>query len=245
MPAILETKALLLRSVDYRDSDRIVTLLTPEQGTFGAIARGARKSRKRFGGALQPFQELNVSYTASKSGGLNTLREAKIARPFMALMGSLPAIELGGRMMEFLRSVTADAEPEPMAYAVVCEALEALGETRVQSQSSAFELAFFTRIATLLGVAPQLEHCAETGIECPDHAPALFDPRRGSIVSRQAGGGPLLLSAEARNFLRRSCEAGWLDALTLEPADHQKAARALRAHLVARELLSRESPLLL
>ena len=50
-PETIRTRAIVLRLVDYRESDRIATLFTEALGRVGAIARGARKSQRRFGGA--------------------------------------------------------------------------------------------------------------------------------------------------------------------------------------------------
>ena len=52
------TRALVLRGVDYGEADRILTLLTPELGRVAVLARGARKSQRRFAGALEPFAVL-------------------------------------------------------------------------------------------------------------------------------------------------------------------------------------------
>src|SRR3954465_4389633 len=55
MPAPVKTQAVVLRSIRYGEADRIVHLYTPMRGRVGAIAKGARRARSRFGGRLQPF----------------------------------------------------------------------------------------------------------------------------------------------------------------------------------------------
>ena len=69
--------ALVLRLVDYRESDRIVTLFTQELGVLGAIARGARSSRRRFAGALEPYAIVRVELTQTRSE-LWTLEAARM-----------------------------------------------------------------------------------------------------------------------------------------------------------------------
>ncbi|GAG51712.1 unnamed protein product, partial [marine sediment metagenome] len=59
--AAIHTEALILRSVDFGESDRIVHLLVPEAGRLTAIAKGARRSFKRFPGTLDLFNHLRVS----------------------------------------------------------------------------------------------------------------------------------------------------------------------------------------
>ena len=55
MPAPLKTEAIVLRSIRYGEADRILHLYTPRYGRIGAIAKGARRSRSRFGARLEPF----------------------------------------------------------------------------------------------------------------------------------------------------------------------------------------------
>ncbi|HSM92508.1 MAG TPA: DNA repair protein RecO, partial [Anaeromyxobacteraceae bacterium] len=60
MASRLKVEGIVLRVVDYGESDRIVTLLTRERGKVGAYARGARASRRRFPGLLEPFTLLSA-----------------------------------------------------------------------------------------------------------------------------------------------------------------------------------------
>ncbi|HEY5376881.1 MAG TPA: recombination protein O N-terminal domain-containing protein, partial [Polyangiaceae bacterium] len=69
--------ALLLRRVEYGESDLVVTLLTDSIGRVSALARGARKSVKRFGGVIEPMHTLRISYDDRAGAELVVLREAK------------------------------------------------------------------------------------------------------------------------------------------------------------------------
>src|ERR671939_1223971 len=55
MPGPVKTQAVVLRSIRYGEADRIVHLYTPHRGRIGAIAKGVRRARSRFGGRLEPF----------------------------------------------------------------------------------------------------------------------------------------------------------------------------------------------
>ena len=54
MPGSLKTEAVVLRSIRYGEADRILHLYTPDLGRIGAIAKGVRRARSRFGGRLEP-----------------------------------------------------------------------------------------------------------------------------------------------------------------------------------------------
>ena len=63
-----EVLGIVVGHVDYGEADRIVHLLTPEQGRVAAMARGARKSRKRFGGALDLGNRIRTHISRGKGG---------------------------------------------------------------------------------------------------------------------------------------------------------------------------------
>jgi DNA repair protein RecO (recombination protein O) len=83
-----------LRNVDYADADRIVTLLTVRFGKAAFIARGARRSKKRFGGVLQPFLLLEVEVNQG-AGQLGSLLRAQISRSFPHIVTDLGLMAAG------------------------------------------------------------------------------------------------------------------------------------------------------
>src|SRR5436305_5335126 len=60
MPRPLKSEAIVLRSIRYGEADRIIHLYTPHRGRLGAIAKGARRSRSRFGARLEPFVQIRA-----------------------------------------------------------------------------------------------------------------------------------------------------------------------------------------
>ena len=117
-------RALLLRSVDFGDRDRIVTLLTRDGGKVSAMARGARGSRRRFVG-LEPLCVLDVELLPGR-GELQRLQGCALRRGYPGVLRSLEAISEGGRAIELLRSVTVPEHPEPELFDLVESFFEAL-----------------------------------------------------------------------------------------------------------------------
>lgn len=217
--------AYLLRAIDYRDADRIVTLFTEEHGKISAIARGAKRSRKRFGGALQPYLLLEARLTRARRGGdLWTLEDVRVRRPFHGILGALARIQSAGAALEFVRAITAADEPQPRL-------LEAIGSLFERVEASGADtcadllLSFRMRALALAGLRPELEHCAVSGVRCPPERPALFDPALGAIVSRAHGGGPFLLDASTRARLLAALGDEWAT-LDAWPAHERAQAEA-------------------
>src|SRR5690606_17286574 len=97
-----EGHALLLKRIDYRDSDLIVTLFTFDYGKVQALARGARRSRKRFAGSLEPMHTLEVELSEPARGQLYELRTASIITPRFRLAQRLERLQAAGRVLGWL-----------------------------------------------------------------------------------------------------------------------------------------------
>src|SRR5210317_1853456 len=88
------SQAIILHHTDYGEADRIVTFLTPDHGRLKGFARAARKSRKRFGAALEPFAEVQIHWTARGSGDLVSLRDAELVDLHSRLRRDLETLSL-------------------------------------------------------------------------------------------------------------------------------------------------------
>jgi DNA repair protein RecO (recombination protein O) len=200
------TLALVLRRIDYGEADRVVTLLTEEHGKIASLARGARRSKQRFGAALEPFAVVRAQLSVGQSS-LATLREASPVRSFPSLLARLPAIRAAGEAIEKTRDLLPDRHPDARVFAThvgLLEALDAGGEP------DDLALAFELRILALLGHPPRLDACARCGKRRGDRT-GMFAASQGGLVCRACGGGPLLLSARALDAMQRAIGAGWAD----------------------------------
>src|SRR3990172_5979436 len=88
----LKLLGVVLRTIDYGEADRIVALLTRERGKVSVFARGARSSRRRFGGALEPFTLLRLEARERRGGDLLALDSVAVERGFGAIRTDLARI---------------------------------------------------------------------------------------------------------------------------------------------------------
>src|SRR5512145_2747991 len=117
--------AIILRHLDYGEADRIVTFLTPGHGRLKGFARGARKSRKRFGAALEPFAKVRLHWS-SRGGELLGLREAELLDLHVGLRSDLDAIALASYACELVEQLLGDAHGHPGAYVLLAALLDHL-----------------------------------------------------------------------------------------------------------------------
>ena len=182
-----------MRSVDYRDSDRIVTLLTEDYGKISALARGARRSQRRFGGALQPYVLMNAHFRPGR-GVLAHLERVSVDQSFHGILRNLQAIGVAGAALAVIRERVPEHEPEPAVFDAAVRFLDALNQGAPAEESL---LSLQIRVLTILGFSPTLDRCVGCGKVPTGGRAASFDAPRGGIVCRACGGGRLVLSAGA------------------------------------------------
>ncbi len=243
----IELLALVLRTTDYGESDRVVSLLTQERGRIASFARGARASRKRFGGALEPFTLLSASLKERPASDLYTLEDVSVQASFGAIRGDLTRIACAGYACDLARELTRDAEPQPGLFALLLAYLRQLeaGPAR-PAALRAYELGALREA----GFAPRLEACAGCGAAVdPAAAPRLaFDLAQGGALCggcAAAAPGALPMSPAALAALLRLSRAG-LEATREDPLAPGAGAEARRLlarfveHLVGHRLASRK-----
>ena len=177
MPRTAKLRAVVLRTVDYGERDRVVTLLSRERGKLSAFARGARSSRRRFGGALEPFTLLAVE-VAERGGDLWVLEDASVDRGFGNLRGDLTRIACGSYAVELARELVRDAEPHEDLFDGLVAYLASLDEAPARP----WDLRRFELDALrAAGLQPALVDCARCGRPAGD-GPARFDPLQGGVL---------------------------------------------------------------
>lgn len=200
----IDSAALLVRSIPYGEADIIATFFTRDAGKLSAIVRGARRSTKRFGGALEPIHELFVSLE-DKGKDLCVLKEARIKRPRIGISSSLEAMEAAGQALRWVRHLCPQRTPEPAAWRSLEDVLEALDAEGVASAEKARQhLALFgLRLLTDMGYAIELDRCVRCGRVCPEGRSAFIDASYGGIVCTTCGGARRTISGELRGLAAR------------------------------------------
>ena len=189
------TAAVVLRSIDYGEADRIVTLLTQRFGKAAYIARSARRSKKRFGAALQPLALLEVQVSAAR-GPLGTLERAEISRAFPRVLAGLDRMQAGFAGLELARELTPEHEADPAVFATVAAFLTALDLS--ERPPAQLQLCFVARLLAILGLSPRLDRCGLCGKAAPPERLGMFDAQLGHLVCSACGGAPHRIAGAAR-----------------------------------------------
>lgn len=194
----VKTEAVVLRSIRYGEADRILHLYSQDRGRIGAIAKGARKPRSRFGGRLEPFFRLDLVLHEGR-GDLMTVTAATTADGYPRLRSSGPALGAGARACDAVLRLLDSAEPNPPAYNLLCRYL-ALLDDPAGPEAARLEvaLAFRLKLALVAGFAPELASCARCGEA--GHL-AGFSGAAGGVVCGGCEAGSFALSEQAHAFM--------------------------------------------
>ncbi len=201
--ALVTTDALLLRRVEYGEADLVLTLLTQKLGKVSALARGARKSARRFGGALEPMHTLAIQLDERPGAELYALTEARLKTPRARILESLACLEAAGKALSWARRAAPPRTPEAAPYAVLQTLLDRLQGPGVESPRVALAEAGLSLLVAL-GWGIDLERCVRCGKQAAPTQSASVDAARGGLVCRDCGGARWRLSGAARGHLRRA-----------------------------------------
>ncbi len=171
------TPAIVLRQINYGESDLIVSLLTADKGILRGFARGGRKSIKRFGAALEPFTQVEISWQPGR-GDLITLLDAELIASRQGLRTSLDRLALASYGTELLEMLLNEGEGQSQLFDLLRGYLDHLAE---QGDPALGRLLFELRLVQQLGYIPHLLHCSECFEQFVD-GEIDFDPERGGSL---------------------------------------------------------------
>src|SRR4029450_9420944 len=116
MPVEYRTRGLVLRTFDQGESDRVVHLYTESQGRVGAIAKGARRSKRRFPGTLEILSLIDVRLIDPPRAQLMRLEGAKLVGAFEGITANLARYAIACQFLELLDRLTAEREAHPELF---------------------------------------------------------------------------------------------------------------------------------
>lgn len=235
MPGSFKTEAVVLRSIRFGEADRVLHLYTAARGRVGAIAKGSRKPRSRFGGRLEPFFRLDLILHEGR-GDLVTVTGAHTVAGHGNLRASGPALAAAARGCDAVLRLLDSAEANPAAYNLLCRYLtlldgeETAAATREVDGAAglATALAFRLKLALSAGFAPELTGCARCGEAGELHA---FSGAAGGVVCGACQRDGFEISAEAHRFMLDALGRPLAQAPVATPRALRQAERAITSTL--------------
>lgn len=180
----LLTEALLLRCVDFSESDRVVHLLTPDLGRLTAMAKGARRSVKRFPGTLDVFNHVRIQLFRPRGNRMARLEQAVLVSPFLPLRDSPARFALASYLLEMFDRLAPEGGARRDTQRLFQFALSA--QHTIESSQPDLELRTLLELRALdaLGLRPALLSCVRCGTRVSGPAPVGFHIAEGGSVCR-------------------------------------------------------------
>jgi DNA repair protein RecO (recombination protein O) len=125
----LLTRSIILSRTDYGEADRILTLLTPEQGKLRLMARGVRKAHSRLAGGIELFSTADITYLPGR-GEIGTLISARLSKYYSSIVKNIDRVQLGYELIKTLHRATED-QPEPEYFKLLEDAFQALDDPAI------------------------------------------------------------------------------------------------------------------
>jgi DNA repair protein RecO (recombination protein O) len=196
MPGPLKTDAIVLRSLRYGEADRILHMYTPQRGRIGAIAKGVRRTRSRFGGRLEPFCRVRLVCHEGR-GELLTITGVETLDAHGALREHAATLDGAARACDAVARIFETGEPHPEVYNLLANELSLLAVDFTQA-SHANALAFRLKLLVAAGLAPALGSCASCG-ELENIAG--FSAAAGGVVCGACEAGSFPFALETYEFM--------------------------------------------
>jgi DNA repair protein RecO (recombination protein O) len=226
MAGYYKTEGIVLRSFRLREADRIVHLYTATHGRIGAVVKGVRRTKSRFGGRLEPFFRVRLVLYEGR-GDLDTVTQAEAVEWYPRLRAHGRSLHAAGAACESVLRLFGEQDASPAAYNLLCHELQLL-DSEPEAGGPANLLAFRLKLLLAAGFVPELAACSGCGAESPATSDFWFSAASGGIVCADCGpAGGFPLDGAALGFMASALGTPLSDAPAAVPAVLAQVDRAV------------------
>jgi len=153
---LFKTRAITLKSINLSESDRLVTFFTENHGKIKCVAKGARKVKNRFWGALEPISQIHLIYFGKENQSLYRLNQADIIESFQTIREDFRKVYKGVYFLELVDSIILEGHQDKRIFELLEQTFYTLKHnSKMDSLIRLFEI----RLLSLSGYKPQIDHC--------------------------------------------------------------------------------------
>lgn len=173
--SLYQTNVIVLRARNLGEADRVLVLLSEDQGKFEAVVKGARRGRSRFVGNTLPFNFLKALFFTGKN--LDTLNQAELVHSFTKLREDLAKLAYASYWVEMVDGFVPERQEVTEVFRFLLASFIVLEQT---AEPEMLNQAFQVRLLHYLGYHPELDHCVVCGNELRELI--YFSAHAGGIV---------------------------------------------------------------
>ncbi len=203
--ALYKTRALVIKSINLSESDRLITFMTENYGKIKCVAKGARKIKNRFWGSLEPMSLIHLIYFGKEHQTLFRLNHSDIIESFQTIRDDFNKLYTGVYFIDLINVMILEGHPDKNIFSLLYQSLAALNQqTKLESLRSLFEI----RLLTLSGYKPQLENCVLCR-RVPNNSMLLFNYSHNGILCTACSSRTRIdtqFSTGTRNYIKKLLE---------------------------------------
>lgn len=184
MSKIVKTRAIVLKSMKYGETSKIVTFYSEDFGKIKGIVKGARKSKSKYGSSLETFSYVQMVIYKKESHSLHLVTQCDLLKIFKTITEDLNKLSVGLKIVELIEKISHDEERNPQIFKLVIDVFDALDvqTENIQNIFCVFEI----KLIELLGYRIHFDRCGickKNISDVENHSTELvFDSSRGSPV---------------------------------------------------------------
>ena len=202
---ITKTDAVVLKSMNYRDSSKIVTFYTRRFGKIKCLAKGARELKSKFGAGLQPITEVSLVLYKKEHRELQLVTQCDAIKTYKHVHSELERMAVALAVLELVNQLVHDEEENGALYDLLIETLDEIecAKKNVLNLWLAFEI----RCASIFGFSPDLESCSGCGRSLDDVGTdglAVFQLSKGSVICANCGRQATVVNPNTPGRFKRS-----------------------------------------
>ena len=176
------TSAVVIRVLDHGESDKIVTFYCPELGRLTGIAKGAKRSKKRFVNKLELFSQLQIRFAENSRSSLVRIDQAELVNAYPVIRSNYSRYTAATLIGELMLHSSRENDGDPEVFKLLLWSLAQLNKGKEIDQTI---ILFQIRMLALAGYQPMLKGCVRCGRIDPDAVPFFFLASRNGFVCRR------------------------------------------------------------
>ncbi|WP_457573545.1 DNA repair protein RecO [Desulfolithobacter sp.] len=221
------TSGIVLQIRDHGESDKLVTFYSPDLGRATGIAKGAKRSKRRFVNKLEPFTRLSILYRPPRSSSLVFLAGAELDNAYLSLRRQYSRFVAATLIAELILCFTREEDGDPATFRLLAWALGALDRGQPPLQTATL---FHLRLLGIAGYRPVLDRCSICNREVSPDVIFSLPPSSGLLICHTCRNEPatsnFTLSTQTLKFLHNA-QVLDLDRLDRLRMSHQATLESL------------------
>jgi len=186
--ALCKTEAVVLRSIKWSETSRIVTLYTLGFGKLKVVAKGARRPKSQFGASLEPITHSAVVFYRKEGRDLHTLSQCDLIAAFPKIKSDLSTLTYASAVCELMDRLITGEDPNRPLFRALVETLGGI-EGGAAADAEKFLWRFQLHLAAFLGYRPEFGTCVRCGAALEGAKVAFSFALGGTLCERCAGEG--------------------------------------------------------